>query len=140
MTGERDKMPTMCNNDCGIWCISGYFANCCGIPMNFVPVMLKRTRLRHYYKIEGSMAEDCLASWFCHPCTLAQLETEQKDRGPGPVVNQQPQSSQPSMTYAPPGEQGRIQPSQPEMPLSGNRGEAPSYRPNDDGVRHVQIL
>jgi len=45
-----------------------------------IPLWLKRQEARRKFNIRGNGCTDCLTSYFCHPCALAQLSTELKTR------------------------------------------------------------
>ncbi|TKA74725.1 hypothetical protein B0A55_04041 [Friedmanniomyces simplex] len=76
-----EKFPDM-NKDnfslfssgCAIMCISNY------LHLMWLPVWLKRQELRRAFGIKGNGCTDCLASYFCHCCAIAQMEMELKDR------------------------------------------------------------
>ncbi|KAK1066141.1 hypothetical protein LTR74_007359 [Friedmanniomyces endolithicus] len=50
------------------------------VALQWIPVWLKRKELRNKFGIQGNGCTDCLVSYFCHPCSIAQMETELKDR------------------------------------------------------------
>ncbi|KAK4550742.1 hypothetical protein LTR36_000321 [Oleoguttula mirabilis] len=50
------------------------------VHLGWLPVLLQRQELRQKFGIKGNGYTDCLASYCCQPCTLAQMEMEMKDR------------------------------------------------------------
>ncbi|KAK4506590.1 hypothetical protein PRZ48_000322 [Zasmidium cellare] len=67
-----------CNGPCWLFFGAGF---CCGL--QFIPLMFKRGEVRDRFGIKGDGFADCMASYCCTPCALAQLETELKDRATG---------------------------------------------------------
>ncbi|KAK0272169.1 hypothetical protein LTR91_010223 [Friedmanniomyces endolithicus] len=70
---NRDEF-SLFSSGCFILGISNY----CGL--QWIPVWLKRKELRSRFGIQGNGCTDCLVSFCCHPCSIAQMETELKDR------------------------------------------------------------
>ncbi|PYH75405.1 PLAC8-domain-containing protein [Aspergillus uvarum CBS 121591] len=68
------KEHTFFNQDCCLY----YLASCCGL--SFIPLMMKRARLRANFELEGSSCGDCFKSCCCSICTLMQMEKEVKSR------------------------------------------------------------
>ncbi|KAF2719008.1 PLAC8-domain-containing protein [Polychaeton citri CBS 116435] len=62
------------NGSCCVW----YATACFGF--SWVPQMLRRQEIRQQFGIKGNGCNDCLAAFCCAPCSLAQMETELKDR------------------------------------------------------------
>lgn len=112
--GRLDKFPSeeepeMCNGPC--WLMYG--AACCHL--HWLVALFKRGDTRAKFGIRGDGCTDCLASYFCFPCALAQMETEVKDRAKvakasggmtqgysqpqGGMVYQQPQHQSPHMDH-----------------------------------------
>ncbi|XP_005999175.2 cornifelin homolog B-like [Latimeria chalumnae] len=50
---------------------SGCFIDC---------IVAMRTGIRERYKIEGSVCNDCLMTYFCFPCVLCQMARELQSR------------------------------------------------------------
>ncbi|KAK3052143.1 hypothetical protein LTR09_006735 [Extremus antarcticus] len=48
--------------------------------LHWVVALLKRGDTRNKFGVKGDGCTDCLASYFCFPCTVAQMDTEIKDR------------------------------------------------------------
>ncbi|EPE27053.1 hypothetical protein GLAREA_02967 [Glarea lozoyensis ATCC 20868] len=64
---------------------NGYCLGCLGVRIvfplfSFVPIMMLRTSVRGVYGIAGNNADDCLISFFCQPCVLAQSDREVRAR------------------------------------------------------------
>ncbi|KAL9090351.1 MAG: hypothetical protein Q9165_005385 [Trypethelium subeluteriae] len=60
------------NGHCVLWALA------CGLQC--VPTVLQRLRVRHAYKIEGSVGRDLLGSCCCGACVLVQSEVEVRER------------------------------------------------------------
>ncbi|PYH83654.1 PLAC8-domain-containing protein [Aspergillus uvarum CBS 121591] len=78
-TASRLKDPALkehgsMNGDCCLYCLVGY----CGL--GFIPLMLKRGKLREKFQLEGSGCGDCFKSFCCPCCTLVQNEKEAESR------------------------------------------------------------
>jgi Cys-rich protein (TIGR01571 family) len=43
-----------------------------------------RTKMREAYGIKGNCCLDCMITWFCFNCVVAQMYQEAKKRGPAP--------------------------------------------------------
>ncbi|KAA8912908.1 PLAC8 family-domain-containing protein [Sphaerosporella brunnea] len=89
-----------CNIHCGIFCLLA--------PVSFVLTTLQRSRIRENYRIEGSVASDCVKAYCCSCCVLIQDDREVRHRedqrrqfeGPGSgVVGEGGYRRQPTMTY-----------------------------------------
>ncbi|KAK0855716.1 hypothetical protein LTS02_010988 [Friedmanniomyces endolithicus] len=98
-THEEEWRNGICDHVCGgsfEVCITAWCCNCFMfgrvdqrlekfpetnyVALQWIPVWLKRKELRNKFGIQGNGCTDCLVSYFCHPCSIAQMETELKDR------------------------------------------------------------
>ncbi|KAK0941704.1 hypothetical protein LTR48_000283 [Friedmanniomyces endolithicus] len=98
-THEEEWRNGICDHVCGgsfEVCITAWCCNCFMfgrvdqrlekfpetnyVALQWIPVWLKRKELRTKFGIQGNGCTDCLVSYFCHPCSIAQMETELKDR------------------------------------------------------------
>ncbi|RHY22169.1 hypothetical protein DYB32_009592 [Aphanomyces invadans] len=61
-----------------------------------------RHRVRSFFRIPGSPAEDCCCSLFCHCCTVAQLSTQVEVYSPGQCCSLGPRDTLPAYYVAVP--------------------------------------
>ncbi|KXT11287.1 hypothetical protein AC579_1671 [Pseudocercospora musae] len=92
-----------CSSGCWIFCGASCFH------FGWLATLLKRMELRERFGIQGNGCTDCLVSYFCTPCTLAQMETELKDRAASAQGGRGTQDAgyvapSDNMTYQPPSE------------------------------------
>ncbi|KAI5843710.1 PLAC8 family-domain-containing protein [Tricharina praecox] len=89
-----------CNNHCGMFCLLA--------PVSFILTTLQRSRIRENYRLEGSIANDCMKAYCCSCCALIQDDREVAHRederrrfaGPGSgVVGDGGYRRQPTMMY-----------------------------------------
>lgn len=89
-----------CNNHCGMFCLLA--------PVSFILTTLQRSRIRENYRLEGSVANDCMKAYCCSCCTLIQddrevaLREDERRRFAGPgsgVVGGDGYRRQPTMAY-----------------------------------------
>lgn len=109
--------PGIFDANCFIFCLSGYFG------LHWLPIMLKRGKVRGRFGIEGNGCTDCLVSrrcWECHvvaradrcvvdqaacfclPCATAQMEMEVKGRAEKEQGREMGYSQPPGMQYQAP--------------------------------------
>ncbi|RHY64956.1 hypothetical protein DYB30_012707, partial [Aphanomyces astaci] len=61
-----------------------------------------RHRVRSFFRIPGSPAEDCCCALFCHCCTVAQMSTQVEVYGPGQCCSVGPRDTLPAYYVAVP--------------------------------------
>ncbi|KJX94786.1 hypothetical protein TI39_contig4159g00040 [Zymoseptoria brevis] len=94
---------SMLNSSCLFW----YLGACCGF--QWVPQLLRRQEIRQTFGIQGSDINDCCVSFWCTPCTLAQMNIEVKKRAEKARLmaasSDAGYKSEAGMSYAPPPQQ-----------------------------------
>lgn len=139
ISSRLDNFPNTAPQDIEYWngsCCIWYAAACVGF--QWVPQMLRRQELRQRLSLRGDGCTDCLASYFCAPCSLAQMETELKDRAQkaqsaSDMQRQQQQDTtgyypvqqQQGMVYAQPGQQPPQSPPQQPFQSMNEKREQP---------------